>query len=201
MKHDETCEKMLRYQEKLKSWGMLVPEKWEPSDTGSRFYKPVTDLTAFVVNLRRSDYGVEAVCGFASTAFTRMVGDENALRNWGVSSEDITIREIFLLCDDDDERAAEVRIQKLYCHYRNMDKDTLLACAKEKRKKFIQQIACRLKPLGFRKKANTWTRPLTEDFYVMFNAQKSGFSDEYYFNLYIGKNGTTEYGDCYYTLS
>ena len=33
----------------------------------------------------------------------------------------------------------------------------------------------------------------------MFNAQKSSFSDEYYFNVYIGKNGTNNYGDCYYT--
>mgnify|MGYP003305324356 CR=1 FL=1 len=33
----------------------------------------------------------------------------------------------------------------------------------------------------------------------MFNAQKSTYSDEYYFNVYIGKNGTNDYGDCYYT--
>ena len=33
----------------------------------------------------------------------------------------------------------------------------------------------------------------------MFNVQKSSFSDEYYFNVYISKNGTNKYGDCYYT--
>ena len=75
----------------------------------------------------------------------------------------------------------------------------MLLFAKEKRKAFIQQIQAKLKPFGFRKKANTWTRSLTETYYLMFNAQKSAFSDEYYFNLYIGKNGTNDYGDCYFT--
>lgn len=75
----------------------------------------------------------------------------------------------------------------------------MLLFAKEKRKSFIQQIQVRLRPLGFRKKANTWTRALTDAYYLIFNAQKSAFSDEYYFNLYIGKNGTNNYGDCYYT--
>ena len=79
------------------------------------------------------------------------------------------------------------------------EKDELLNHAKEKRREFIQQIAVKLKPLGFKKKANTWTRTLDGEYYVMFNAQKSAFSDEYYFNVYIGKNGTNEYGDCFHT--
>ena len=32
----------------------------------------------------------------------------------------------------------------------------------------------------------------------MFHAQKSSFSDKYYFNVYIGKENTDFYGDCYY---
>lgn len=70
---------------------------------------------------------------------------------------------------------------------------------KEKRKQFINQIAVKLKPLGFKKKATNWTKSLDTNYYVMFNAQKSAFADEYYFNIYIGKNGTDDYGDCYYT--
>lgn len=192
-------ERMEMYCQKLLEAGMLEPTKWENSDDNLRFYKPVTELTAFVVNLRGTEFYVEITFGYASTAFTRMAGDENALIYWGVDDEYITLREKLLICDEAEEEAAAMQIQKFHDQYLQTEKEELLNVAKAKRKAFLQQIADKLKPLGFRKKANTWTRPLAGAFYVIFNAQKSGFSDEYYFNLYIGKNGTSVYGDCYYT--
>lgn len=187
------------YRQRLLAAGMLEPTKWENSNDSLRTYKSVTELTAFVVNLRVTEFCTEITYGYASTAFTRMTGDENALVYWGVSDEDITLREKLLICEETEEESSAVQIQKFHDEYLQIEKEELLNIAKIKRKEFIQQIADKLKPLGFRKKANTWTRPLSGEFYVMFNAQKSGFSDEYYFNLYIGKNGTNVYGDCYYT--
>lgn len=128
-----------------------------------------------------------------------MAGDENALIERGVSDEDITIREKIIICDEADDETAKLQVSQMYEKYLHVEKEELLNQAKEKRKEFIQQIAVKLKPLGFKKKANTWTRALDGEYYVMFNAQKSAFSDEYYFNVYIGKNGTNDYGDCYYT--
>lgn len=128
-----------------------------------------------------------------------MAGDENAVLYRGIDDEYITLREKLLICDEADEETAAIQIQKFHDQYSQTEKDELLNLAKIKRKAFIQQIADKLKPLGFRKKNNTWTRPLAGEFYVMINAQKSVFSDEYYFNLYIGKNGSNVYGDCYYT--
>ena len=159
----------------------------------------MTELTAFIVNLQGNKSYVEVTYGYASTAFTRMVGDENALIEWGVSDEDITIREKVIICNEADEIIARSKVEKMYATYLCAQKDDLLLFAKEKRKSFIQRIHAKLKPLGFRKKANTWTYALTDTYYLMFNAQKSAYSDEYYFNLYIGKNGTNDYGDCYYT--
>lgn len=191
--------KMDAYRRKLLTAGMREPTKWENSGESMRFYRPATALTAFVINLRETEFYTELTYGYTSTAFTRMAGNEEALVYWGVSDEDITLREKLLICDEAEEEAAALQIQQFHDRYLQTEKEELLGLAKEKRKAFLQQIADKLKPLGFRKKANTWTRPLTEDFYVMFNAQKSGFSDEYYFNLYIGRNGTNVYGDCYYT--
>jgi len=85
----------------------------------------------------------------------------------------------------------------MYERYLQTSKDELLLEAKVKRKAFIQQIADKLKPMGFRKKANTWTRSLEGDYSLIFNAQKSAFSDEYYFNVYIERNGSDIYGACY----
>ena len=191
--------KMEQYRKELTASGMHEPTKRNSSSCHWYFYKPTTDLTAFVVNLQGNEFYIEVTYGYASTAFTRMAGDENALVELGVSDEDITIREKMIICDEADETIARSKIAEMHTTYLHTQKDELLLFAKEKRKAFIQQIQSKLKPLGFKKKANTWTRSLTDTYHLMFNAQKSSFSDEYYFNLYIGKNGTNDYGDCYYT--
>jgi hypothetical protein len=191
--------KMEQYRVELLAFDMCEPIKRESSSNHWYFYKPMTELTAFIINIIGNEFYVQITYGYASTAFTRMAGDENALVEWGVSDEDITIREKVIICDETDEATARLIIAEMYATYRSTQKDDLLLLAKEKRKAFIQQIQMKLKPLGFKKKANNWTRSLSDTYYLSFNAQKSAFSDEYYFNLYIGKNGTNEYGDCYYT--
>lgn len=191
--------RMEQYRAKLLASGMQEPSKRESSVWHWYFFKPVTSLTAFIVNLTGTDQAVKIVYGYASTAFTRFAGDENALIERGVSDEDITIREKVIISDEADEKTAASLIADLYNRYAQTEKDDLLAYAKEKRKAFIQQIAVKLKPFGFRKKANTWTRTLENGFYLIFNAQKSAFSDEYYFNVYIGKDGADSCGYCYYT--
>lgn len=191
--------RMEHYRNELLAFGMQEPSKRESSIWHWYFFRPMTDLTAFIINLTGKDEYIEVVYGYASTAFTCFAGYENALIESGVPDEDITIREKYIICDDCDEKSVRPLIADMYNRYSQTQKDDLLTFAKEKRKAFIQQIAVKLKPLGFKKKANTWTRALDGGYYLMFNAQKSSFSDEYYFNVYIGKNGTNEYGDCYYT--
>lgn len=191
--------KMKQYRDKLLAFNMREPTKWQSPSWHWYFYKPMTELTAFIVNLRGNEFCVEITYGYASTAFTRMAGDENALVEWGVSDECITIREKVIVRNEADEIVAKSKIAEMYTAYQHTQKNDLLIFAKEKRKAFIQQIHARLKPLGFRKKANTWTHTLGDAYYLMFNAQKSSFSDKYYFNIYIGKNGTDQCGDCYDT--
>lgn len=192
-------EKMEQYREQLLDAGMLEPIRRKSSSWHWLFYKTTTPLTAFIVNLRGNGHYIEVAYGYASTAFTRMLGDENALIESGVLDEYITIREKIIICDEADAEAAKSQIQEMHDRYLLTEKDELLKHAKAKRKEFIQQIAVKLKPLEFKKKANIWTRALESDYYVMFYAQKSAFSDAYYFNIYIGKNGTDNYGDCYNT--
>lgn len=191
--------KMEQYRKQLLDVGMMVPTKRAFSRGHWFFYKPVTALTDFIVNLRGNDDHIEVIYGYTSTAFMRMAGEENALLEWGVSDEDITIREKVIICSEADEKTAKAQIKEMYRRYATVEKDELLGYAKAKRKEFIQQITVRLKPLGFKKQANTWTRLLETDYYVMFNAQKSSFSDEYYFNVYIGKNGINNHEHCYRT--
>ncbi len=190
-------EKMKQYRAALLAFGMREPTRWRSLPWHWCFYKPATELTAFVVNLRANEFYIEATYGYASTSFTQMAGDENSLLEMGVSDGEITLREKLLICDEPDEAAAKGRIAQMYSAYLHTPKDALLLCAKEKRKAFLQEIHERLKPLGFRKKGNTWFRALEDTYNLVFNAQKSAFSDEYYFNVYIGKGTTAVYGGCY----
>lgn len=48
--------KMERYRRMLLAAGMLEPTKWENSGVHWLFYKPATELTAFVVNLRETEF-------------------------------------------------------------------------------------------------------------------------------------------------
>lgn len=193
----QALDRLTAYRASLMAAGMLEPRRRQSKVWQWRFWRPLREDTAFVVNLHAQDDHLDIVCGCASTAFVRMDGSEDFLMDQGIADDDITLREkIRVACTADEERAAEV-IGGMYARCAMLDKDALLAMAKEKRRAFLNQFALRLKPLKFRKKGNTWTRDLEDGYYVMFNAQKSSFGDTYYFNVYIGKTGTMRYGDCY----
>lgn len=191
-------EKMEHYRTELLKSGMREPDKRKSSVWHWHFFKPMTELTAFVVNLKGEDQYIEITYGYVSTAFTRVAGCKNDLIELGVCDEDITIREKIIICDETDDTMIRTHITQMYEKYQQTTKDELLLEAKARRKAFIQQITAKLKSMGFRKKANNWTHILEGEYYLTFNAQKSSFSDKYYFNIYIGKNGINDYGDCYY---
>lgn len=84
----------------------------------------------------------------------------------------------------------------MYGRFRSVEKDELLAMAKEKRRAFIQQLAVRLKPRGFKKKGNTWRREMPQGLTLAFNLQKSSYSDVYYFNVDLRREDIPGFG-CY----
>src|SRR5699024_9601986 len=55
------------------------------STTLGLFYKPCTEQTAFVVDLLGTAHWLEVVYGVASTAFTRLKGNEDSLAKMGIS--------------------------------------------------------------------------------------------------------------------
>ena len=189
-------EKLENYRTQLLSAGFFEPTRHHSADWHWYFYRPDTDLTAFAVNLRGKDGWLEVTYGLASTAFTRMAGDENALALYGLSDTDITLRENFLVCDDSDAETLAAQIAGFFSRYRGTEKDALLDLAKEKRKAYITQFAAALKPLGFKKKATTWTRPL-DSFELIFNLQKSAYADEYYYNIRFQPAGSRDYRRCH----
>ena len=87
----------------------------------------------------------------------------------------------------------------MYDKYYQVEKEELLECSRKMRKEFFDKIDVRLKLLGFKKKGNTWKKNLEREFYLMFEAQKSSFADEYYFNVTVDTDYRKFARDCFYT--
>ena len=121
--------------------------------------------------------------GFASTAY--MIGDEEWFANHGSDMDDCQVRNILSVWDDESEAAAKTSISNFYAQYKSHVKEDLLAVKKERQKEFLAHFACALKPLGFKKKGTKWTRALDNRRALTFDAQKSAFSDQYYFNVTV----------------
>lgn len=189
----EGLEQLMRCREKLLAAGFTEPTKRFSRSWHWMFNKPLTTLTAFVVNLQGYDDHIDVTYGCASTAFTQMAHDSDALTSLGVDDDEITIRARLTLQEGAEDAPA---IREMYEAFRTVEKDDLLALAKERRKAFIHEIAVCLKPLGFKKKGNIWRREMPQGLTLAFHLQKSSYADLYYFNIDLYREGIVGLG-CY----
>ena len=156
------------------------------------FYRRTLEKVAFIVNL--TDHG-DRICvtyGFTSVA------DYDRLKHYGEDNDDIKLRFSSVIENDRDKIAVANVVKNVYDTYLNVPKDELLALKKDRQKQFLIKIAEKLKPLGFKKKGTKWTRLLTEDICLEFEAQKSQWSDKYYFNVRVYPEDD-RYSRCYET--
>lgn len=144
-----------------------------------RFYRQDTELTAFFVNLEPAGDSIRIFYGFASTAFTRVRSNENVLTEMGIDESGNTLR--FLLSSEAPD--APEQIASVFSQYQGTGKDALLGIIKERRKAWLARITAVLKPLGFKKKGNEWSKVLPSGHTLYFGAEKSSYSDSYNFDI------------------
>ena len=168
----------MQYRDKLLAAGFS-----EAKQHYGHFFRQATEKTAFVINLDDEEYGVSVMYGFASTAF--MAGDEEWFANNGSDNDSCQVRNILSVCDERDEPNAAEIISAFYMQYKGYSKDEILALKKERQKAFLDHFTPALKPLGFRKKGAKWSKDLCNGTALSFEAQKSAYSDEYYFNVSV----------------
>jgi len=169
----------MRYREMLLSKGFS-----ETKQKHGRFFRQTTKQTAFIINFEDDDEEcITVLYGFASTAC--MAGDEEWFSNYGSDSDTCQVRNILCVWDDESESNASKTILEFYDKYKGHSKDEILAVKKERQKAFLDHFARALKPLGFKKKGTKWTKEICRGKALSFEAQKSAFSDQYYFNVSI----------------
>lgn len=182
--------------EQLRNFGLT-----EAACHPGRFFRLVTDRTAFILNITlEEDAYLSLVYGFTSTAFFAMgPGEKEFFLKEGCRSDDITLRRCLDAWDRDSLTAAEGAIRAFFDAYQKTDKDALLEMVKADRKEFITQVGALLKPHKFRKKGNLWTKSSENGLTLEFHAQKSAYSDEYYFNIRTYPTGASPYPGCFQT--
>ena len=179
MTHPQKSERYMKYREILFSKGFL-----EAKQKDGHFFRQATEQTALVVNFEDDEEScITILYGFASTAY--MAGDEEWFANHGSYIEDCQVRNILCVWDEESEANARTSISDFYEQYKNHTKEEILAVKKERQKEFLAHFARALKPLGFKKKGTKWTRELGNERVLTFDAQKSAFSDQYYFNVTV----------------
>lgn len=157
----------------------------EATKRSGHFFRQATEKTAFVINLYDKDGALDVVYGFASTAITAMAGCENEFEEYGSDKDTCHVRNIIRISSDGDESHISSVISDFYNQYRDFQKDEILEVKKERQKEFLALFALPLKKFGFKKKGTKWTKILDEENSLSFEAQKSAFSDQYYFNVII----------------
>ena len=175
--YPKQSERYMQYRDKLLSAGFS-----EAKQHYGRFFRRTTENVAFIINLDDEEYGVSVLYGFASTL---SLGDADWFENNGSYNEDCQVRNILLVCDDIGEVEIAETISDFYAQYKDYSKDEILALKKERQKAFLSHFAVALKPLGFKKKGTKWTKDLRNGTALSFEAQKSAYSDQYYFNVSV----------------
>ncbi len=183
-------EKYIQYENMLLSKGFN-----KAKEKDGHFYRQTTSKAAFIVNLEDSEYCVDVLYGFASTAC--MLGDEDYFANYGSDKDSCHIRKISSVYEENEETVLQ-EITQFYDKYKSLSKDDILLQKKEIQKTFLNNFSKALKPLGFKKKGAKWLKELVNSFFLTFDAQKSSFSDQYYFNVSIAPQNNIGFG-CLYT--
>ena len=179
MTHPQKSERYIKYSE------ILISNSFsEAKQKSGHFYRQATEQTAFVVNFEDDEEScITILYGFASTAY--MAGDEEWFVNHGADIDDCQVRNILCIWDKESESNARTSISDFYEQYKDYSKEEILAVKKERQKEFLSHFARALKPLAFKKKGTKWTRILDNGRALTFDAQKSAFSDQYYFNVIV----------------
>lgn len=174
----EKSERYRQYRDKLLTNGFAEAKQQE-----GRFFRQATEQTAFIINLIDDDDCVSVVYGFTSTAY--MAGCDDWFANNGSDNESCHVRNILCIYNNESETDASEIISAFYHRYEHYAKDEILAVKKERQKAFLAYFARALKPLGFKKKGTRWTKDFGDGRALSFEAQKSAYSDQYYFNVSV----------------
>jgi hypothetical protein len=180
MKHNDyqKSERYMHYRETLLTNGFFEAKQY-----CGRFFRQTNEQTAFILNLTDDDSCISVLYGFM--AIPNMGDNGEWFADNGSDEDTCHVRNLLCIWDDGSEADACNTILNFYNQYKDFSKEAILNVKKERQKVFLSHFAVVLKPLGFKKKGARWTKDLGNWKALSFEAQKSAYSDQYYFNVSV----------------
>lgn len=148
-----------------------------------RFYKYLTNQTAFIINVRDHGKFISIVYGINTVSLDKEL--RKHFENFSETDDNITLRKNISFSNLEEEILVNNIIKEFYYKYETLSKEQLLTVSKEKRKEFIDCFKTLLKTYGLKKKSNKWSKDLDENLTLNFYLNKSNYSDVYYLDLWI----------------
>ena len=148
-----------------------------------RFYKYLTNQTAFIINVRDHGKFISIVYGINTVSLDKEL--RNHFENFSEDDDNITLRKNISFSNLEEEILVNNIIKEFYYKYETLNKEQLLTVSKDKRKEFIDCFKTLLKPYGLKKNSNKWSKDLDENITLNFYLNKSIYSDVYYLDLWI----------------
>lgn len=155
-----------------------------------RFWDRTSNGFAYVLNLLPQEDALLIESGFLFPT------DWDYIASIGERDTSIRLRVIRRLRTEEELHAAMAEVETLRSTWFSATREELKAHIASLQKAFLQRITAQLKPLGFCKKDANWTFQRGDGYEVVWNAQKSLYSDGYYFNLYLHRVGIRELYGC-----
>lgn len=196
MANKEEKEKFLRFTDKMISFREEILKsgfseaKYDFKQFN--FYRRTNANVAFIVNLEDLGDYIDITYGFTT------ISDNTFFEDHGEDNDTIKIRFHNILKEDKDEADIVNKISEIFHLHYSKTKDEIIDFKKERQKEFLNKINDKLRRLNFKRKNSKWSRMLESDYCLEFDAQKSQWSDQYYFNItiYNSKLGNS----CCYSL-
>ena len=158
---------------------LLKNRFFEAKDNNNCFFRPMKKGVAFAINLDADEYCITIMYGFD----VMFMGSDECYLIYGANIDSCKIRNTACICNDEDTVNTKKKIEEFYNLYKDFSKEQILEAKKEREKEFLSFFARALKPLGFKKKGRKWTIALSEKTALTLEAQKSAYSDQFYFNV------------------
>lgn len=190
----EEKEKFLRFTDKIISFrDKILKSGFSEAKYNFKqfnFYRRTNANVAFIVNLEDLGDYIDITYGFTT------ISDNTFLEEHGEDNDTIKIRFHNIFKEDKDEEYIVNKISEIFHLHCSKTKDEIIDFKKERQKEFLNKINDKLRTLNFKRKNSKWSRMLESDYCLEFYAQKSQWSDQYYFNITI-YNSKLQNSCCY----
>ena len=165
-----------------------------PLDAACKFYKVISDRTAFILNITDTGDCLRVVYGFTK------IGNMAYFVEHEVMDTRILLHHMAVIRAGEDEAAVAETIRRVFDTYKSASPEELSAVRDRREQEFLAHIHARLRKIGMKRLGTTWEKDREQNIRVVFMAEPSDSRDWYDFRvvMYRPQIGRREIPRCFH---